>query len=242
MGLTNLVGLLFYPIRGFYEFLHHSSGKKCRVVLFVVKKIPYSHDEELKRLSNFTYLPYNTTFTFFTQVAVNSPDFLFHYHFIQRKNVMKGAETRLLGMIIDRIKKSQNGLAEIEEKVMSELKEYSPTTQCLISQKEQCVSKRFGQYEYSICTGGEAKQDSVLLGKWNLDLNRDYVKNSTIEFNGGNRCWNGIERKLVAKYQCGRKEKILSLTEPSTCHYEAVIESPCFCSEELVDSIKAKLV
>ena len=206
-----------------------------------MKQSPLTHDEELKELSQYMYLPYNASFSFLTQVASNTPDMFYHYHFIQKKNIKKSVETRLLGMIVSRIHQSQKGLEEIEEMIRKEMKQYSPIVQCLISQKDECVTQTIGQYKYSVCIAGEAKQDSVRLGEWKLDVNYDYIANSTVVYSGGTRCWNGIERQLVAKFECGKKEEIVSLTEPSTCHYEATIKSPCFCSKELVDNIKAKL-
>lgn len=207
-----------------------------------VKQSVLTHDEELKLLSKYMTMPYNSTLKYISEVAYYSPDILYHYHFIRSKNVMKSTETRLLGIIKSRIKEAKKGLAEIEEKVKSELKEYSPVVQCLMSQKDECTTKQFGQYKYSICIGGEASQDSVKLGEWKLDLDRDYIRNSTVEYTGGTRCWNGIERRLIARFECGSHEEIVSLSEPSTCHYEAVMKSPCFCSEELLDTIKAKMV
>ena len=190
----------------------------------------------------YTKLPSNTTFKHLLQVAYHAPDVLYHYHFIHKQNVMKSAETRLYDLFLSRIQQSYKKIEELEGKVQSELKTYSPTTQCLISQKNKCTSKQIGQYQYSICIAGEAKQDNTRLGEWKLDLNSDYYKNATVEYSGGVRCWNGIERKLIVKYECGKKEEIISISEPSTCLYEAVMKSPCFCSEELVSSLREKLV
>lgn len=201
-----------------------------------------SHDETLKSLSTYTTMPYNSTMNFIAQVAYHSPDMLYHYHYVAKKHVEKSVETRLYGMLLGRVKQVQKELAEVEQKMKDELKEYPPTVQCLISQKDECASKQIGQYRYSICIGGQAKQDNVKLGEWSLDVNYDYGKNSTIAYNGGTRCWNGIERRLIAKFECGKKEEIVSIIEPSTCQYEAVVKSPCFCSDDLLESLKEKMV
>ena len=61
-------------------------------------------------------------------------------------------------------------------------------------------------------------------------------------FEEGQRCWNGIERSLTVKFECGKEEEIVSLMEPSTCKYQAVMKSPCFCTESVVKSIESQLV
>ena len=208
----------------------------------VAKNYSPSHDDELKRLSQYMLVPANSTIQFISEAVVNTPNVFYHYHYIKRKHVKNSVETRLLGMLLGRAYQSQAQLVEIEKTLKEELKEYPPVVQCLIAQRDECTSKQFGQYTYKVCIAGEARQDSVKLGEWKLDVNMDYGKNSTIEYAGGARCWNGIERRLIAKYECGKKEEIVSITEPSTCQYEAVIKSPCFCSEDLLDSIRKKMV
>lgn len=98
--------------------------------------------------------------------------------------------------------------------------------------------RAFGQYSYSICIFGDAKQDSTRLGTWSKDTVRDYKSNHTVVFTGGTTCWNGIQRSLVVEFACGIKEEIVALTEPSTCSYHAEMKSPCFCDEEYVASIE----
>ena len=88
---------------------------------------------------------------------------------------------------------------------------------------------------------GEAKQGSVRMGTWTIDSSRDYMANRTVEYVGGQSCWNGIERRLVVDFECGEKEEIVNLVEPSTCRYKAVMKSPCFCTDDTVETIRKKM-
>ena len=200
------------------------------------------HTQVLKDLHPYLLLPYNTSLSHLLHVAKFSPDVLYHYHFISSKNVATSAETRLLRALHQQIREEKEKLEKLQEKVETEKKVYPPVVQCLLHQKEQCTTKHFGQYEYSICIGGEASQDSVRLGKWKIDVDVDYEKNSTVVFEEGQRCWNGIERSLKVQFECGKEEEIVSLIEPSTCKYQAIMKSPCFCTESVVKSIESQLV
>lgn len=242
MAFTNLLGLAYAPVRYFFDFLHHSSRWLPLASSSVVKVHSTPHTETLKQLHPFLDLPYNSTFQHFFAVVDHSPEMLFHYHFIAKKNVESSAETRLLQSIREKLVEEETQLKEVEQALEMERKVYSPTVQCLLHEKDRCTTKTFGQYEYSICVGGEAKQDSVRLGTWKIEVEKDYAKNATVVFKEGQRCWNGIERSLTVHFECGKAEEITSLTEPSTCVYQAVMKSPCFCTEDVVNSIENQLV
>lgn len=242
MAFTNLLGFAYSPVRLFLAFLHHSNRLDDCSCSGLVKVRSAPLTEVLKDLHPYLRLPYNASITHFLHVAKYTPDIFYHYHFVASKDVATSAETRLLRALHQQIKEEKATLEKLQEEVETEKKVYSPVVQCLLQQKERCTSNHVGQYEYSICIGREAKQDSVRLGKWKIDVDVDYEKNSTVVFEEGQRCWNGIERSLTVKFECGKAEEIVSLMEPSTCKYQAVMKSPCFCTESVVKSIESQLV
>ena len=192
MAFTNLIGLAFAPVRYFFAFLRHSSCSLSPPSSRVVKVHSTPHTEMLQKLHPFLDLPYNSSFHHFFAVVDNSPEVLYHYHFIAKKNVESSAETRLLESIRAKLQAEKTRLEEVEQSLEMEKKVYPPTVQCLLHEKGHCTAKTFGQYEYSICIGGEATQDSVRLGTWKIEVEKDYTKNATVVYKAGQRCWNGI--------------------------------------------------
>ena len=132
-------------------------------------------------------------------------------------------------------------LEEAEKLCVENAVQVADATQCLFNVRDQCAQLQVASYLYSICIFGDAKQDQTKLGNWKYDPSRDYSLNHTVEYLGGQRCWNGIERKLVVDFKCGEKEEIVSITEPSTCSYYAIMKSPCFCTESYVAELKGML-
>ena len=45
----------------------------------------------------------------------------------------------------------------------------------------------------------------------------------------------------MVDFECGEKEEIVNLVEPSTCRYKAVMKSPCFCTDDTVETIRKKM-
>ncbi|KNB45580.1 glucosidase 2 subunit beta-like protein [Blastocystis sp. subtype 4] len=177
-------------------------------------------------------MPYDSPLSHIMKVAYRTSDVFYHYHFISGKNAISSVETRLMKTIRSKLYTLQSELDSLQASTEEGLKQYPPVTSCLLSQKGQCITSSFGQYSYSLCILGEAKQDNTKLGSWSLDMNRDYAMNRTIEYIGGTTCWNGIQRKLVVDFECGAREEIRSLSEPSTCQYYAVVKICRKCKEK----------
>ena len=241
MAITNCVGLIIIPFRSFYSFLHHSNRTLLSLFSPLVKQPSTPLDETLQSLHPYTIMPYDSPLSHIMKVAYHTSDVFYHYHFISNKNVITSVETRLMRTIHAKIQILQSELDSLQTSVEEGLKQYPPVTSGLLSQKDQCITSSFGQYSYSLCILGEAKQDSTKLGSWSLDVNRDYAKNRTVEYTGGATCWNGIQRKLVVDFECGAQEEITSLSEPSTCQYHAVMKSPCFCTDEYLEGVKRRM-
>ena len=209
--------------------------------LIIVKFSRTNHDDTLRSLHPFTIMPYDSPIVHISKVALYTPDVFYHYHYLSKKNTLSSVETRALRTIRSKLESIEVDLNTLKASVESGLKQYPPVTSCLLSQKDKCTKAKVGQYVYSICMLGEAKQDSTRLGTWTVDIDKDYALNRTVEYVGGVTCWNGIQRKLVVEFSCGEKEEIVSLSEPSTCNYHATMKSPCFCTDEYVDSLKKKM-
>jgi hypothetical protein len=112
--------------------------------------------------------------------------------------------------------------------------------------EDWCGLVDISKYSYEVCGFGKATQRDIgakgggtSLGTWKGggfdDAGRRYV-----EFDGGQRCHNGPARSLKMYMECGyydsaggkqAEHKIVSVEEPRTCQYEAVLKSPVGCDE-----------
>ena len=52
----------------------------------------------------------------------------------------------------------------------------------------------------------------------------------TMKFEGGNYCHGKGDRRSDVKMACGDNELISAISEPETCFYEVVFETPVACS------------
>ncbi|KAI9333075.1 glucosidase II beta subunit-like-domain-containing protein [Pilaira anomala] len=117
--------------------------------------------------------------------------------------------------------------------------------------KDVCVEKNEGEYTYSLCFLGDAYQKSnkdntrTFLGKFKkFDGGEDNVYKVHVH-SQGTRCWNGPERSVRAKIECGLKNEILEVSEPEKCEYHYRMLSPAVCQsndkvEETQENINKK--
>ena len=68
------------------------------------------------------------------------------------------------------------------------------------------------------------------LGKWE-NWNLGYGK---MKFEGGAGCPNGIKRSMTVTFNCGLETKILSVSEPSMCIYQATMKTPAACPGKML--------
>ncbi|CAE7362256.1 PSL4 [Symbiodinium pilosum] len=80
----------------------------------------------------------------------------------------------------------------------------------------RCIEKSIGEYKYKICFFDNAKQDSTSVGRW-----QGWEAPGIASFTAGQYCPGGPERSLKVKFQCGSKEELIDVSEPSRCTYEA---------------------
>ncbi|KAL3658556.1 hypothetical protein V7S43_016440 [Phytophthora oleae] len=116
--------------------------------------------------------------------------------------------------------------------------------------RDKCVESEAGQYKYKMCFFGKATQDHTKLGDMedikgpepaeSEDSNDDTPTLAEVEttvkelkFSNGQKCWNGPNRSLTVKLECGPEPMELGgIEEPSTCVYTAKLRTPAVCSED----------
>ncbi|KAE8902316.1 hypothetical protein PF005_g11238 [Phytophthora fragariae] len=112
--------------------------------------------------------------------------------------------------------------------------------------RDKCVESDAGQYKYKICFFGKATQDHTKLGEMeefgkltasgDEDSGDDAVDAAGLEeikFSNGQKCWNGPNRSMTVKLECGPEPmELFNIEEPSTCVYSATLRMPAVCSEE----------
>lgn len=92
----------------------------------------------------------------------------------------------------------------------------------------QCITKKLAEYKYEVCFFNKAKQDSVSIGDWER-----WEGSNVALFDNGQYCPGGPSRSLRIHFECGDKEEILDVTEPSRCTYKASMSHPGACSGPL---------
>ena len=53
-----------------------------------------------------------------------------------------------------------------------------------------------------------------------------------MRYTGGQTCWNGPARSTRVQVNCAADLNLVSVSEPSKCEYEMVLEAPSACLEE----------
>lgn len=105
----------------------------------------------------------------------------------------------------------------------------------------QCFENKENKYTYKICPFKQATQvegySTTRLGNW--DKFEDSYR--TMQFTGGDHCWNGPDRSLKVKLRCGLKNELTDIDEPSRCEYLAFLATPALCLEEKLKELQDKL-
>ncbi|KAH7100583.1 endoplasmic reticulum protein [Auriculariales sp. MPI-PUGE-AT-0066] len=106
--------------------------------------------------------------------------------------------------------------------------------------KDTCLSKDSGEYTYEVCLFGNANQKSKNGGSNNLGRfsswntaegvvvgSPEYY--SVQKYTNGARCWNGPERSVTVKFECGTENALHAVSEPEKCEYHLTGTSPALC-------------
>lgn len=114
-------------------------------------------------------------------------------------------------------------------------KAYGPD-RVLYALRDQCYETQSGEYTYSVCVFGDAKQSNTRLGAMQ-DINDDDAL-TTLTFSGGDKCWNGPERSIQVALECGALPvELYAVDEPATCVYTAKLRTPLACDQRNRDRV-----
>jgi protein kinase C substrate 80K-H len=123
----------------------------------------------------------------------------------------------------------------------TELEEYLKTdwgkqNEWIDLHSKTCTEAHFGEYKYSICPYGQAKQGYTNLGEFHKfeDPTPRYPLIRML-FDNGDMCPGGPARSLSVEFDCGAEMKIRSVTEPSRCVYSAVVTHPAACDPASIE-------
>lgn len=112
-------------------------------------------------------------------------------------------------------------------------KNYGPE-RIFYSLRDKCHETQSGEYTYSLCFFGEAKQSSTRLGSMVEPKEGD----TAVEFTGGDKCWNGPQRSLKVTLECGAlPAELYAVDEPATCVYTAKLRTPVACDKSNRDRV-----
>jgi protein kinase C substrate 80K-H len=172
-------------------------------------------------------------------------------------------ETRPVILLFDKVSASQThrreeaeqartalreaeNLQKEQEKQVSSLQEALSKSygneNVLYSLRDRCVESRSGQYVYSMCYYGHAKQDSISLGMMEPPVFPEGDEDKiTLKFTKGTKCWNGPERSLSVTFQCGAQEELYQIEEPETCVYKALLKTPLGCSKKILSAMTSEV-
>ena len=102
------------------------------------------------------------------------------------------------------------------------------------------TTARAGRYEINVwkkhcratCTRSASTRTP---GKGSTRLG-DYrsTEGATLTYDGGEYCWNGPARSLLVNLECGASNELVSVDEPRTCVYEAIVRTPAVCGSTQV--------
>ncbi|CAI5501733.1 unnamed protein product [Closterium sp. Naga37s-1] len=141
-------------------------------------------------------------------------------------------------VISTKLSKARGRLRTVKEKLEKDL---GPDGE-FASFADHCFSFKVDQYEYEVCPYRQVKQkekhhSDTTVGRWS-GFEDNY---RTMMFKNGDKCWNGPNRSIKVKLECGLKTGIKSVEEPSRCEYEAVLVTTAVCNAELAQELERQL-
>lgn len=98
------------------------------------------------------------------------------------------------------------------------------------------ILQDLGEYTYKIGLLDAVYQDKTLVGRFS------HIDGNTVQFSGGNKCWNGPQRSARVDMVCGAANKIVSVSEPEKCQYRILLETPLVCKDMSEAEIAASFV
>lgn len=131
----------------------------------------------------------------------------------------------------------------------SELKELDATLSHVtgarmiwLAHYEDCFSTQVREYTYEFCPFKQATQksgSSTSLGRFTRFDSEE--SRTTLHFENGQRCWQGMDRKAVIHTNCGVTSAITLVEEPSTCFYSIHFDTPIACSLSTASALRQEI-
>lgn len=126
-------------------------------------------------------------------------------------------------------------------------KDYGPDS-VFRALKDTCITRDSGEYTYELCWFKETKQKSkkggsdskmgkyVRFGTITTDELSSAgeivaVEKMTLEYENGQKCWNGPARSTTVIMECGENDELLKVTEDEKCVYSMHVATPAVCGE-----------
>jgi len=104
--------------------------------------------------------------------------------------------------------------------------------------RDKTFELKTNEYTYKLTPFKEVKQQHTRLGEWGSWLNSEHTK---MEYTGGERCWNGPDRKTIVDLTCSDTNTVLSVQEPNKCEYLMEFTTPAACSPERLAQLEQEL-
>ena len=109
-----------------------------------------------------------------------------------------------------------------------------------LAMKDECFEVADGNYKYSLCMLDKVTQkeisgtSQVTLGRFKAPLEASTEQGDSVvmKHENGQHCHAFGARKATVKVVCGAKNELKSASEPSTCSYELLFESPAACTPQ----------
>jgi hypothetical protein len=137
------------------------------------------------------------------------------------------------------LERQQRDTESAKSSALSSLQEIDKFSNYLefIALKDQCFDVIDGKFSYSLCVMSSVKQkevdghNTVTLG--NFESFVEYQDNDytlKMQFTNGQYCHAFGARRADVTVVCGEKNALKSASEPSTCTYALLFESPAACN------------
>ena len=113
---------------------------------------------------------------------------------------------------------------------------------CLVQLGTECAEV-YDHYRYRVCALDKAEQGATSLGRFEewVGDERTPLAQQQMKFGHGANCPGKGDRTMLVTLSCGAQTRLRDVSEPSTCSYRAVLETPCACSQKDFDAAAAEL-
>nr|AIG55626.1 secreted protein [Thraustotheca clavata] len=248
------IGLILSPVRGVYEVIHFISSKTMDLAHALMPQFiydpwqtflelleldwSYHKSIALRRLSQGQFFWWRYYASWIFDTIWDAPvEVVWETFFPTLDTSVALPEAESLRDILTEIQSDITALEqEIDRLERVETVEFGQDEGFQIL-KGACALAQIEKYFYKICPFGQATQDNVRLGTWKAWSS---YSPPVMSFEGGQKCWNGPERSVQLKLECGVHDEIVSVDELSTCVYTVVMKTPAACTSSLVQSAQAE--